>query len=122
MTALVVESLRLNHLTGIVMARETTKHIRSKMEKSVIGRATSPDFASPTFQPTEVTKSIRRNAATEHAAMRRQWLLKIVLRIEHIRRLTLNAEPPPTRDVNRDSGTDSANGGWLRRLVRPLVV
>jgi hypothetical protein len=21
--------------------------------------------------------------------------------------------------VNRDSGTDSANGGWLRRLVRP---
>ena len=35
--------------------------------------------------------------------------------------LTKKAEPPPTRDVNRDSGTDSANGGWLRRLVRPLV-
>jgi len=35
-------------------------------------------------------------------------------------RLTKKAEPPPTRDVNRDSGTDSANGGWLRRLVRPL--
>ena len=32
------------------------------------------------------------------------------------------AEPPPTRDVNRDSGTDSANGGWLRRLVRPLAL
>ena len=31
-------------------------------------------------------------------------------------RLTKKAEPPPTRDVNRDSGTDSANGGWLRRL------
>src|ERR1039458_10190203 len=28
------------------------------------------------------------------------------------------AEPPPTRGVNRDSGTASANGGWLRRLVR----
>jgi hypothetical protein len=28
------------------------------------------------------------------------------------------AEPPPTRDVNRDSGTESANGGWLRRSVR----
>src|SRR4051812_32063072 len=28
------------------------------------------------------------------------------------------AEPPPTRDVNRDSGTDSANGGWLQRIVR----
>jgi hypothetical protein len=24
--------------------------------------------------------------------------------------------------VNRDSGTASANGGWLRRLVRRLVV
>src|ERR1035437_7176780 len=34
---------------------------------------------------------------------------------------TKKAEPPPTRDVNRDSGTDSANGGWLRRLVRPLA-
>jgi hypothetical protein len=33
--------------------------------------------------------------------------------------LTKKAEPPPTRDVNRDSGTASANGGWLRRLVRP---
>ena len=32
--------------------------------------------------------------------------------------LTKKAEPPPARDVNRDSGTDSANGGWLRRLVR----
>jgi hypothetical protein len=25
------------------------------------------------------------------------------------------SEPPPTRDVNRDSGTASANGGWFRR-------
>jgi len=35
------------------------------------------------------------------------------------RGLTKKAEPPPTGDVNRDSGTDRANGGWLRRLVRP---
>jgi hypothetical protein len=35
--------------------------------------------------------------------------------------LTKKAEPPPTRDVNRDSGTASANGGWLRRLVRQTV-
>jgi hypothetical protein len=27
------------------------------------------------------------------------------------RLLTKKAEPPPTRDVNRDSGTDRANGG-----------
>ena len=26
-------------------------------------------------------------------------------------RLDVAAEPPPTRDVNRDSGTDRANGG-----------
>src|ERR1035438_10336177 len=32
--------------------------------------------------------------------------------------ITKKAEPPQTCDVNRDSGTDSANGGWLRRLVR----
>ena len=32
-------------------------------------------------------------------------------------RLTKKAEPPPTRDLNRDSGTASANGGWLRRLL-----
>ena len=36
-------------------------------------------------------------------------------------RLTKKAEPPPTCDVNRDSGTASANGGWLRRLVIPRV-
>jgi hypothetical protein len=35
--------------------------------------------------------------------------------------LTKKAEPPPTRDVNRDSGTASANGGWLRRLVRRRI-
>ena len=34
--------------------------------------------------------------------------------------LTKKAEPPPTRGVNRASGTASANGGWLRRLVRHL--
>src|SRR5665647_1116655 len=37
------------------------------------------------------------------------------------RGLTKKAEPPPTRDVNRDSGTASANGGWLRRLVRRII-
>ena len=46
-------------------------------------------------------------------------MLNVVMWCE--RRLTKKAEPPPTRDVNRDSGTDSANGGWLRRLVRRLV-
>ena len=36
--------------------------------------------------------------------------------------LLIAAEPPPTRDVNRDSGTDSANGGWLLALARQLAV
>jgi len=34
---------------------------------------------------------------------------------------TNQAEPPPNRDVNRDSGTASANGGsgdfWLGHMV-----
>jgi hypothetical protein len=38
-----------------------------------------------------------------------------------ISRLTKKAEPPPTCDVNRDSGTTSANGVKLRRLVRPKI-
>src|ERR1039457_1908996 len=51
----------------------------------------------------------------------RQGILKNVTQDTHRScRLTKKAEPPPTRDVNRDSGTDSANGGWLRRLVRRL--
>src|SRR5271170_1055037 len=43
------------------------------------------------------------------------------MRLRNSCRLTKKAEPPPTRGVNRDSGTASANGGWLRRLVRPHV-
>jgi len=42
---------------------------------------------------------------------------RCILSIRGIR-LTKKAEPPPTNGVNRDSGTASANGGWLRRLVR----
>jgi hypothetical protein len=36
------------------------------------------------------------------------------------KRMTPNekSSATPTRGVNRDSGTASANGGWLRRLVR----
>src|ERR1035438_8737164 len=37
-------------------------------------------------------------------------------------RLTKKAEPPPTHGVNRDSGTASANGGWLRRLVKRQII
>jgi hypothetical protein len=43
---------------------------------------------------------------------------KLLIHGARERHLTKKAEPPPTRDVNRDSGTASANGGWLRRLVR----
>jgi len=45
---------------------------------------------------------------------------------EHGWRLTsktpnARADLPPASDAARDSGTDSANGGWLRRLVRRWV-
>ena len=57
----------------------------------------------------QTSGSTRNIAATE-----------LLRRLHEVRSgLTKKAEPPPTRDVNRDSGTDSANGGWLRRLVRP---
>lgn len=36
-------------------------------------------------------------------------------------RLTYEAEPRRTDDVDRDSGTASANRRWLRRIVRDLV-
>jgi len=48
-------------------------------------------------------------------------MLLRVLGWRHIPCLTQQAEPPPTRGVDRDSGTDSANGGWHWRLVRPQV-
>ena len=32
----------------------------------------------------------------------------------------MKAEPRPTKDVNRESGTATANGRWFRRLVRCL--
>jgi len=70
-TATVVESLILNHLTGIVMTREISKHIRSKVEKLDSGRTTSPDLASPKSRPTEVTNIKIRNATMEHATMHR---------------------------------------------------
>jgi hypothetical protein len=31
----------------------------------------------------------------------------------------MKAEPRPTKDVNREGGTATANGRWFRRLVRP---
>src|ERR1019366_5433467 len=59
-----------------------------------------------------------KNEVTHATAIAAKYLInKMANRV--ISRLTKKAEPPPTRDVNRDSGTDSANGGWLRRLVRP---
>jgi hypothetical protein len=39
--------------------------------------------------------------------------------LRHALPLTKKAEPPPTRSVDRDSGTASAIGGWLQRLVEP---
>src|SRR5665647_3874700 len=47
--------------------------------------------------------------------------IRFLFSVIAISSLTKKAEPPPTRDVNRDSGTDNAIGGWLQRLVRPLA-
>src|ERR1700722_20924864 len=50
------------------------------------------------------------------------WCVHVVCVWRWSSGLTKKAEPPPTRGVNRDSGTASANGGWLRRLVRRHIV
>jgi hypothetical protein len=44
-----------------------------------------------------------------------QTTILMIMATTHMR-LTKKAEPPQARDVNRDSGTANANGGWLRRL------
>ena len=67
-----------NHLIGMVIAREISKHIFSKLEKLDSGRTTSPDVASPTSQPTEVINPRKRNAATEQATMPTQCFLNPV--------------------------------------------
>src|ERR1017187_8952836 len=34
----------------------------------------------------------------------------------------MKAEPRPTKDVNRDSGTATANGRWFQRLLGVMVL
>jgi len=66
-------------------------------------------------------KTAKPTTSQSASNLRRVNLLKSVVSdvMVVLSGLTKKAEPPPTRDVNRDSGTDRANGGWLRRLVRP---
>ena len=52
-----------------------------------------------------------------NAAVKATPAMKYGMRIKSRRCLTKKAEPPPTRGVNRDSGTDSANGGWVNCWV-----
>ena len=65
-------------------------------------------------------KTAKPTTSQSASNLRRVNLLKSVVSdvMVVLSGLTKKAEPPPTRDVNRDSGTDRANGGWLRRLVR----
>jgi hypothetical protein len=116
-TAAVVESLNLNHLIGLVIAREISKEIRSKQEKLDSGRSTSPDLASPTSQPANVTQSRKKKAATEHTEMPRQWFLNAIGNVTRMCCLTIPASNPAplafktTR--NRSRGVRCA--GMVRR-------
>ena len=70
-----------------------------------------------TTQPVKCGKTCLYKNACPIAPMSNPQLVMLNVPIMQ-RRLTKKAEPPPTRGVNRDSGTEGANGGWLRRLVR----
>jgi len=106
--------------------RRKTRNIKVK----VIADAMPPTNAIQTFEsPTSLayqmkpsgliavdagkTRAIESNKPMASRLEQSRYVLSI-----SVSRLTIKAEPPPTRDVNRDSGTDRANGGWLRRLVR----
>src|ERR1017187_8822253 len=65
----------------------------------------------PTASGSAITSKINHNSGEEYGNFF----------MASQRSLTKKAKPPPTRDVNRDSGTASANGGWLRRLVRRMI-
>ena len=67
----------------------------------------------------EAAMIIAATTIAAHTAIRMRFELgRRLLCIGRLNGLTKKAEPPPTRDVNRESGTASANGGWLRRLRR----
>jgi len=61
----------------------------------------------------DVNNNQRSDAQTNQAHL---LLLILWMLFPHKRSMlpTKTAEPPPTRDVNRDSGNDRAIGGWLR--------
>jgi len=99
----------LNHLIGLAMAREISKHNRSKPEKLDAGCTTSPDLASPTSQPTGITNIKRRNATAEHATMPRQGFLNSVRGAADICCLTSSA----TRLTGcKDGNPDAPAGRW----------
>src|ERR1035438_8799549 len=64
----------------------------------------------PINAPTKPQTIIQINRSMKNCTISKSSLIVFVVLWPNV------AEPPPTRDVNRDSGTESANGGWL---VRP---
>jgi hypothetical protein len=68
-------------------------------------------IATPQTQAIKITSKTGWLDAASRQVGKDNWLFWQVSVVHS--GLTKKAEPPPTRDVNRDSGTDSANGGWL---------
>ena len=97
---------------GVITQINSAKINARKSASAALARGAKPARAKPKqtigdllISICELTLTPQRNTARQNPKTRCG--------------LTKKAEPPPTRGVNRDSGTTSANGGWLRRLVRP---
>ena len=126
-------SWHLHHLTPNAIPKNTT----GKVKSTAAGKASikAPCRKRRVLHKAQSEMSIRfqrlhskANKIAEcplsriHIASinKRHWTMSESVNLEKrfICQLTKKAEPPPTGGVNRDSGTDRANGGWLRRLVR----
>ena len=67
------------------------------------------------FEEKKANFAARLNCTTHHFDAAANW---IEGEFSSILRLTTQAEPRRTSDVNRESGTESANRRWLQRIVR----
>jgi hypothetical protein len=68
-------------------------------------------------QPQPVKRTLPWNTCGDTQGLVRKPVQPSSIDCNFMSRLTKKAEPPPTRDVNHDSGTAMTHGGLLRRLV-----
>jgi len=84
-------------------------------EWKAMGRVIYGSRKTVFFEEKKANFAARLNYMTHHFDAAANW---IDGEFSSILRLTTQAEPRRTSDVNRESGTESANRPWLQRIVR----